>query len=214
MDEYYNEDYFKFQKDQGEFAAEAMAQFFQSYIKPTDKILDFGSGGGFLLNNLTGKEKLGIEINPFARTHAQSLNINTVSSIVEVVDDWADVLISSHALEHTRSPYDILVELKSKLKKGGLIVFIVPHEIKYKYNANDINRHLYTWSEMSVGNLFSEAGLHVVESKELIYRFPPNYRALRNRFGKKIFDTLCFLRGMWIRVRHMTQIRIIAKKLD
>ena len=59
MDAYYNEDYFKYQKGHGEFAAEAMYNFFQPYVKETDNVLDFGSGGGFLLKRLSAKEKLG-----------------------------------------------------------------------------------------------------------------------------------------------------------
>ncbi|MDB5248358.1 MAG: hypothetical protein JWQ40_2752 [Segetibacter sp.] len=210
MDQYYNEDYFEYQKGHGEFAAEAMQGFFQPYIKETDKVLDFGSGGGFLLQKLNAKEKLGIEINPSARNFANTLNVPSVSSISDVADGWADVLISSHALEHTRSPFEILTQLKSKLKKGGSVVFIVPHETKYKFDNKDINKHLYTWSEMNIGNLFGEAGFKVVESKELVHRFPPHYKKIMKFWGPKIFHAVCRVYGTWIRYRHMTQVRIIA----
>lgn len=124
MEAYYDESYFNFQKEQGEFAAKAMFHFFQPYIKERDAVLDFGCGGGFLLNELKAKLKVGIEINETARKYAaKEFKLKTVSSISDIEDNWADVIISSHALEHTTSPLNILIDLKPKLKKGGLIVF-------------------------------------------------------------------------------------------
>lgn len=214
MDSYYNEEYFDYQKEQGEFAAKMMKQFFEPYVAANNNLLDFGCGGGFLLNELNAANKAGIEINAAARKHAlDAFNIKTVPAIADVEDNWADILISSHALEHTLRPYDMLVELLPKLKTGGVVVFIVPHETKYKFNREDVNKHLYTWSEMNIANLFMEAGYHVVESKELVHRFPPRHKKLYAMFGKKWFDLLCRIYGVWARYRHMTQVRIIAKKM-
>jgi hypothetical protein len=213
MDNYYNETYFAFQKEQGIFASKIIKIFFQPYIKASDAVLDFGCGGGYLLNNLESRLKLGIEINSSARKSALEIGIDTVESISQVSDGWADVLISSHALEHVLRPYDILIELKNKIKIGGLVVFLVPHETKYAYNPQDINKHLYTWSEMNLGNLFSAAGFEVIESKELIHRFPPNHRKLYKALGLIIFHFLCRLYGRWARYRHMTQVRVIAKRI-
>lgn len=214
MESYYNEEYFDYQREQGQFAAKVMQQFFEPYIGLNDNLLDFGCGGGFLLNELKAKNKLGIEINAAARKHAlDEFKINTVPAIADIEDGWADVLISCHALEHTLRPYDMLLELFPKVKTGGTVVFIVPHETKYKFNPEDANKHLYTWSEMNIGNLFMEAGYQVKESKELVHRFPPNHKKLYAMFGKKNFDRLCRLYGIWARYRHMTQVRIIAKKI-
>lgn len=212
MEQYYDDKYFAFQKEQGEFAAEMMFHFFQPYIKPEDAVLDFGCGGGFLLNKINCGQKLGIEINAHARKNAAGFNIKTVETPGEVENEWADVLISSHALEHVLRPYDILVELYAKTKKGGKVVFIVPHETKYAFNTEDVNKHLYTWSEMNLGNLFTEAGFSVIESKELLHRFPPNFRKIHKLFGTKLFHKICNLYAHWARYRHMTQIRLIAEK--
>ncbi len=214
MDKYYDQAYFNYQREQGQFAAKAMFQFFQPYIKSSDALLDFGCGGGFLLNELKANDKIGIEINPAARKYAEDeLDIATVTGITDVKDNWADIIISSHALEHTHAPLNILLELKPKLKEGGLIVFIVPHETKYKYHPDDINMHLYTWSEMNLGNLFKQAGYKVLESRELIYRFPPHHKRILHLFGWKIFHLSCRIYGHWARYRHMTQVRIIAEKI-
>jgi SAM-dependent methyltransferase len=212
MDQYYDEGYFNYQREQGLFAAELMYPFYQEFIKPSDAVLDFGSGGGFLLNKISCDKKNGIEINEYARKNAAELGIQSVASIDEVENNWADVLISCHALEHTLRPYDILVQLYSKLKTGGRVIFIVPHETKYKYNSADINKHMYTWSEMNIGNLFAEAGFSIIESKELLYRFPPRHQKMYKLFGKNIFNKMCRIYAVWARYRHMTQIRLIAEK--
>lgn len=213
MENYYDEAYFAFQKEQGMFASKIMKVFFQEYIKPEDAVLDFGCGGGYLLQNLNCSKKLGIEINEAARKNAAEINIDTVKDIALVENEWADVLVSSHALEHTLHPFSILEQLRPKVKIGGTVVFIVPHETKYKYNSDDVNKHLYTWSEMNIGNLFVEAGYDVIESKELVYRFPPQHLKMYKLFGEKLFHFACRVYGIWARYRHMTQVKIIAKRL-
>jgi hypothetical protein len=41
--------------------------FYAPYIRKTDAVVDFGCGGGFLLDALDCGDKMGVEINP---THA------------------------------------------------------------------------------------------------------------------------------------------------
>ena len=70
--EYYDNNYFdNYQKQIGEFGGKANLFKFQKHISKGDKILDFGCGGGFLLNNLNCKSKFGVEINPFAREYCK-----------------------------------------------------------------------------------------------------------------------------------------------
>ena len=61
----YNDDYYlRFQKPIGEFGAKFYLKEYRKHISLSDVILDFGSGGGFLLEALKAKEKYGVEINP------------------------------------------------------------------------------------------------------------------------------------------------------
>jgi hypothetical protein len=66
-----------------------------------------GAGGGYLLQKLQEcDEKLGVEINPFAREDAlNERKIHLVASCSELPDMWADVIISNHALEHVFCPW-------------------------------------------------------------------------------------------------------------
>ena len=184
---------------------------FSGFIRAEDRIIDFGSGGGFLLEKIQCKEKIGIEINKTALREAEKRGIKTVNSINLVKDEWADVIISNHALEHTLNPLIVLKELHSKLKSGGRIIFVVPCEsIRYKYIANDINHHLYSWSPMSLGNLFTEAGFKIIESKAYIHKWPPFHYTLARIFKRKIFNLLSRIYGRI--ARRWFQVRVIAEK--
>jgi len=208
---HYNKDYFAWQDPIGEFGALANKAKFIEYIRKDDHVLDFGCGGGYLLKEINCKEKIGIEVNPSAREVAEGLDIKVVDSVDKVDDDWADVIISNNALEHTLQPLNELKVLHLKLKSSGLIVFIVPCEsIKYAYKAGDINHHLYSWSPMCIGNLFTEAGFDVLVVKPYIHKWPPYYRKLARIAGMRFFNLCCRIYGRL--ERSWFQVRIIAKK--
>ena len=102
--------------------------------------------------------------------------------------------------------------LKEKLKVGGKIIFVVPYD-SYRYKPNDINYHLYSWSPMNLGNLFTEAGYRVIEAKEFVHRWPPFYSTLAYIFGKRIFNFLCVMYG-WMRRLSCSQVRIVAERMS
>ena len=69
----------------GEFGGKANLFKFKKYISKKDNVLDFGCGGGFLLNNLDCNYKAGIEINPVARDFCKNhLGIDCFSSLNEI----------------------------------------------------------------------------------------------------------------------------------
>ncbi len=212
MKTYYSEKYFEWQKKIGEFGGKVALFKFEPYVKENYTVLDFGCGGGYLLSNLNCKKKIGVEINDAARSVAEQKNIDVKKYSYEIEDNVCDLIISSHALEHTLNPFEELKQLYPKLKKNGLIVFIVPNEKKTKWKRNDINQHLYTWTEMNLGNLFTAAGYQVVAVEELYHRWPPKFHFIYNIFGDKIFHLICRIYG-FIR-RDLSQIRIVASKSE
>jgi SAM-dependent methyltransferase len=206
---YYDEKFFEWQRKTGEFGSIAELYKFKKYIKPSDNVIDFGCGGGFMLKALNCSGKIGIEINNAARNFAYEIGIATVKDAGEIEDEWADVIISDNALEHTLSPFDELKKLFSKLKSGGKIVFVVPHEKKMPWKPNDINQHLYTWSPLCIGNLFVTVGFRVEEISNLPL-LPPGARPIWKYFGFRVFfiagKIYTALAGQW------SQIRIVATK--
>ena len=210
---HYNEEYFDWQCSVGEFGGWANQTKFLEYIGSNSDVLDFGCGGGFLLSRLRCRKKVGVEVNPSAAEAAKSRGIEVFNSVAEVPDEYVDVIISNNALEHTLQPLEELRSLHRKLREGGRTIFVVPCEsISYHYKPNDINHHLYSWSPMCIGNLFTEAGFSVIESKPYIHKWPPKYRLIARLGGRSIFEIACRLYG---RVeRSWFQVRVIAEKYN
>ena len=183
--EHYNKAYFEWQKSMGAFGGRVNLAHFKDYCQPDFNVIDFECGGGYLLSNLNCKERIGIEINPRAQEEVRAKGITVYSKTEEVPDEWADLIISDNALEHTLYPFSEIKQLYLKLKKGGLIVFVVPCEsIGVKYKPKDINQHLYSWSPMCIGNLFSQAGFNVISSKTYYHKWPPYfYKQIRQLLG-------------------------------
>jgi SAM-dependent methyltransferase len=211
---HYNAEYFDWQKDIGEFAGWADKHKFQNSIGPDDTVIDFGCGGGFLLQNLNCRTKIGIEPNPSAAGSIIGLDIrhyfNAIDALQELGPDVADVIVSNHALEHTLDPLQEIKHLNPLLKVGGIIHFVVPCEsISNKYYASDINHHLFTWSPLNLGNLFTEAGYKVEYSKPYIHKWPPYYKQLAT-LGWPLFDLACRVYGQL--ERSSFQVELMARK--
>jgi SAM-dependent methyltransferase len=208
---HYSNAYFQWQKNIGSISGVAQKFLFEKFTDKTKNFLEFGCGGGFLLKNLEAKEKIGIEINPEARSFALENGLSVVEDSSKVPDQWADVIISNHVLEHTHNPLEELTLLYPKLNVGGKIIFVVPHEKKIKYTPNDINQHLFTWSEMNLGNLFVKAGYNILEVREIKHRYPPFSKFILDRLGLKYFHFFAYIYGR-IMAHKISQIRIIASK--
>lgn len=208
---HYDEKYFDWQSSIGEFGGWANQTKFMQYINDSSDVLDFGCGGGYLLHGLQCHKKVGVEINPSAAEIAKSKGIEVFDNLGSVPDDYVDTIISNNALEHTLLPLEELKVLYRKLKKGGKIIFVVPCEsISYQYKPNDINYHLYSWSPMCIGNLFTEAGFKVIESKPYIHKWPPKYRLIAKLGGRSLFEIAARIYG---RIeRSWFQVRVIAEK--
>ena len=171
---HYDAAYFAWQGEIGRFAAKANRFKFERFIRSSDRVLDFGCGGGFLVAGLSCAERMGIEVNPSAREEAAKNGVVAVASTDEVPDNWANVIISNSCLEHCEAPLWELRRLLPKLKTGGRLVLVVPHEtIQWGYARNDINQHLYTWSPMALGNLVEKAGYRVDSVSASLLVWPP-----------------------------------------
>lgn len=212
--EHYDAGYFDWQKTVGEFGGWANSYKFAHSISESDTVIDFGCGGGFLLKNLKCKRKIGIEPNASAAEQAVKSNIQHFSSseeaLIHVGEGIADVIISNNALEHTLNPLQELKNLRKILKQNGTIHFYVPCDsIFYKYNAEDINYHLFSWSPQNLGNLFVEAGFKIEYSRPFIHKWPPFYRRIA-KLGWPIFNICCRVYGRL--ERSWFQVEIMAKK--
>lgn len=196
---YYGDDYFAWQRTIGEFGGWANADKFADTVRPTDTVIDFGCGGGFLLKSLRCQERIGIEPNPSARDTVLANGVRHFVSpgaaLAELGPGVADIIVSNHALEHTLNPLQELKDLMPLLKPGGRIHLFVPCDsIRYRYDPKDVNYHLFSWSPQNLGNLFVEAGYEVQYARSYIHKWPPGYRHLA-RLGRPVFNLACRLYG-------------------
>lgn len=209
--EHYDAAYFAWQKDMGEFGGRVNLTKFESYIKPTEKVLEFGCGGGFLLSHIQCAQKIGIEVNDAARAHASTLGIHTVPDANEVPDAWADVIISDNALEHVACPYSIMASLYTKLRPGGMVVFVIPCDaVTFAYKEKDINQHFFSWSPMNIGNMLHNIGFNIIEAKPYLHKWPPHYARIHKYLGRTAFELCARVYG-WFK-RDWAQVRVVAAR--
>jgi SAM-dependent methyltransferase len=208
---HYDQDYFAWQSTLGEFGGWANLSKFSAHVAAGDRVLDFGCGGGYLLRRLECRARLGVEVNPAAAAVAAQNDVEVFARVDDVPDESVDVVISNNALEHTLHPLRELRALLAKLVAGGRIVVVVPCEsIGYGYRPGDVNHHLYSWSPMCLGNLFTEAGFAVLTCQPYIHKWPPGYRLIARTGGRRLFDLACRLYGRC--ERSWFQVRIVAVK--
>jgi SAM-dependent methyltransferase len=119
------------------------------------------------------------------------------------------VVVSNHTLEHIAAPYDALCQLRPKLKPGGRLVLVLPIDdwrAQRRWDPKDINRHLYTWTPMNLGNLLDEAGYHPQEMRII-------HRTLMRGFDKfaklpaPAFEAMSWL---YSHVRHRQEVLAVA----
>ncbi len=198
--EHYDSSYFDYQQDMGRFGGWAELTKFAPHIRADDAVLDFGCGGGYLLAQMRNAIRAGLEINPDARKVAADHGLTVYAQADEVPDETFDIVISNHALEHCARPLDELLALRPKLKRGGRLVFFVPCETtRVGYQPDNPDHHLYTWSPMNFGNLFTEAGYEVLSAGPFNHRWPPHYQKIARLFGRPGFDFCCRVYGLWMR---------------
>jgi SAM-dependent methyltransferase len=204
--------YWEYQATIGAVGAQLNLWKFEPYIHASDAVLDFGCGGGFLLERLSAAQKIGVEPAPDPRTHAVSLGLTVYASTTDVPADSVDVVISNHALEHTTRPLDELVDLRRTLRAGGRLVCVVPIDdwrVERSANLDDRNHHLYTWTPLLLGNLFRDAGFDVLSCRVLTHAWRPSFLPLSQRLPRRVFRSLGWLYATLMRRR---QIHAVAVK--
>lgn len=93
------------------------------------RILDVGCGLGYLLSALRNEwEKYGVEVSRFAAQHAQVWGNIFVGELHEAhfPDEYFDVVIMHHVIEHMEDPISVILEVRRILKPGGILLLGTP----------------------------------------------------------------------------------------
>jgi SAM-dependent methyltransferase len=184
MTAYYDEQYFEWQKKIGKIGGFLNKFKFENEVKSQDVLMDFGCGGGYLLNSFDNVTKMGFEINKTAHAEILEKGISVYDKMEDIENNSIDTIISNHALEHVPLPLLTFQDLYKKIKIGGKLVIVIPCEQKnesgFNYSPNDRNQHLHTWCPMTFGNLATVAGFKVLECSTFQHQWCPDFQQKYN----------------------------------
>lgn len=148
------------------------------------RVLDIGCGAGFLLSGINDKwEKFGVEVSHFAAEYAKKEGKIYVGELQDAhfPNEFFDLIVMHHVIEHIKDPISIIVEVHRILKKSGILLLGTPdfdsgcaRRFKGKY------RLLYDSTHTS---LFSNDSMH---------RFLRDHNFIIDRVEYPFFDTRYF----------------------
>ncbi len=170
------------------------------------EVFEFGVGLGKNIATLTRKS--GYDVSEFARSFSAKRGVHIYNSIEEVPEEHFDVVLSSHVLEHLEDPAANLKLLRSKLKRGGRLVLVLPcEEHKRAAFAIDTDQHLYAWTFRTINNLLQRTGFVVTENR---FRFGTGQYKLRwlGKLSFRLYDLQTRLLGRLLKRRDMIVVAI------
>jgi len=141
--------------------------FSRTKVDCTGKVLDYGSGIGQVsdaLPNVLLSDPSAYAIE-FARRRGKAI----VTSLDQIPRDAFDIVLSSHALEHSPNPADDLTRFTQYVKKPtGKLVLLIPSEFEM-YRATkplqnprlepDLHdQHFQCWTFQTITNLLAYCG--------------------------------------------------------
>ncbi len=206
------EDYFKYQNQNRALGAKINVRKFKDYVKKTDRVMDFGCGGGWILKELDCALKVGVEINKSAHETCERNSIKVYCTTEEVTEGNFDLIISHHCLEHVPYPIRALESLRTLLRPGGKLVMVVPIDdwrSQKVYIPEEINHHLQTWTVNLLGHTIAESGLKVEKINIITHAWFPKWDIFYHIIPEFLFDGICWF---WAVARKRRQLIAIAEK--
>ena len=197
---HFNDDYYNAR------AKIALTKFFSGF-DINSRILDFGCGLGQNIYYLPNA--MGYDISKFGVEFCKKKNIKATNNVDEVNNESFDIVLSTHVLEHHPNPKQMLEQIFSKLKKGGTLILVIPHEVhgKAKYEL-DLNQHLFTWNFQAINNILITTGFKVVKNKYV--RGAGYYKLLR--LAKINFNVYQLATNLLSRLTGIKEMMIVAVK--
>lgn len=150
--------------------ADKAKELIAKYLK--GMIIDIGSGGSPITENA-----LAIDGRDYGRVDVITNDLYNLSKHTKIND--ADVVFSSHCLEHLTNPTSAIEDWAKLLKQGGIFILYLPDRRKYSNEGNpehmndwDMNTFLFYFTRVfcGVGKDFTgsnfPATFELIESKE------------------------------------------------
>ncbi len=143
--------------------------FFNRFVKPTDKVVDLGAGYCEFINNIECHTKIAIDLNAdvkkFAHPNVQVIHESCLA-IRSLADDSVDIVFMSNFLEHLltkQQVFDTLQECKRILKPGGKMLILQPNIRFLANNYWDFFDHHTPLSDRSLVEVLETLEMHIVK---------------------------------------------------
>lgn len=189
-------------------------------IGPGGKVLDIGCGDGEIIEAMSKKgayDCYGIEINKDIAKQGQQKNLKIYAGSFEECDafkdDFFDLIIVNHLIEHVTDPEALLKKAWQCLKPGGWMIGETPNTDSYgrkilkgKWSGYHVPRHIHLFSDANLSFLFGKTGFSVIDIKKslnpghwalsLQNLYLHQRRATRLKNGKAWIYPLCLLAAL------------------
>jgi 2-polyprenyl-3-methyl-5-hydroxy-6-metoxy-1,4-benzoquinol methylase len=175
-----------------------------SFETVSKNILDVGAGTGDFLKVCKDNSwnVFGVEPSLDARSIANQKGVTLKENLSEINNQKFKVITLWHVLEHVENLSDYVSQLKELLSEDGRLIIAVPNYKSYDakhykefWAAFDVPRHLWHFSQTSIGKIFSEQNM-IIE-KTLPMKFDSYYVSLLSEKYKtgKMNPIRAFYRG-------------------
>ena len=158
------------------------------------KVLEIGSATGVMLKLFKdrGWETLGVEPSGSCK-EAKKKKISVVNSTFEKAElrqDYFDLVVLNHVLEHLSDPKVVLKKIYLILKKQGIVFVDVPNfgslasrlmGKKWPYLLPEEHKHQFTKNKLT--NLLNDSGLEVIhwESRSGLFEYANPFKELKRK---------------------------------
>lgn len=165
---------------------------FKKLLGKGGRLLDIGSGAGEFLYHAQrhGYDSYGVEISKDMVKYSietfrlkNVINSDLLSASFE--DAFFDIITLNHVLEHLFNPFEILVETKRILKKGGILVVQTQNIDSYQFRTFGemwlgltIPQHLYQFTPQTIRFTLEKAGFNVFKILHYSIRTSPTFASL------------------------------------
>lgn len=186
------------------------AKKIQPFINKSDILLEYGSGIGFNLRNITAKNIYAYDVSKYVDIFYEKTNIFFTTKINDLPKKRFTKIISHHVLEHVSNPQQTLIDMRRLLISDGSLLLYLPYEKTNKFNKKDRDFHLYSWTPQTIFNLLKSAGF--IDINISIGSF--GYDIFASRIAEKFnlgFIGYLFIKRFCSLLRPVSELRIIAR---